>query len=665
MSKLSLSALNTSSAKSGGKWNVGVYHPYVDTYEYTWGSQQREGKNFVCLLVSLDNPEEYCTATLKKTNAVGPKFNQAPATYTEGKTFQMSKVVLVADAKSQYISTPLKQVVDLTKTTMQLGVDATAGLAQPSPSTTVANCSKLQANQYFDVTALVRAVGEIRSYQQGRSGFSVEILDGSLDETSQKTKVMPLMVYFDTERESTWKEAKALLEDCLKSKQAVSFFCIQGNKDSNEKFSFRTTRNSWFVKAIGHKADLLNGRAELHNLSEEHVEPFLLRQASRNWSQEQGKETCCKLLATFAQQPTGIAALDAGETLWQLNWLRVTPPSPTDDIKTKGGERLFFPLPMWDGSGHLTLRITEKPALQLAKVSTMEEFEQFQKEERLHFPMWVSAKVLRRPSKSTSPDASSAGQPADAFDCFVVDAAEQTFENAPTVESTKMLTLLDARLNNPDIVLPAALGMVHKSEHYALAVQYTAQTLPDELSHIAPSIAAPTVGATIVRPCGEIICLVESTSRSKPEKMEGGYKLVTENVSDLTYTGDVAAGRYTVTSFCTLDTVTDYKLDPARGQRSQAALISIAGVLEKDSDSAGQPVTNLLTNNVQLLTSSEAEALKLVMRKMIYFATTAAQMSSRKRSYDGWTEEESPAKAAACRTLGRSPTGPQLPEYKP
>jgi len=71
MSKLSLSALNTSSAKSGGKWNVGVYHPYVDTYEYTWGSQQREGKNFVCLLVSLDNPEECWTATLKKTNAVG------------------------------------------------------------------------------------------------------------------------------------------------------------------------------------------------------------------------------------------------------------------------------------------------------------------------------------------------------------------------------------------------------------------------------------------------------------------------------------------------------------------------------------------------------------------------------------------------------------------
>ena len=51
---------------------------------------------------------------------------------------------------------------------------------------------------------------------------------------------------------------------------------------------------------------------------------------------------------------------------------------------------------------------------------------------------------------------SSAAQPANPFDCFIVDAQEQDMSEAPTAVSMKMLRLLDSRFNTNDVVLPHA-----------------------------------------------------------------------------------------------------------------------------------------------------------------------------------------------------------------
>jgi hypothetical protein len=113
-----------------------------------------------------------------------------------------------------------------------------------------------------------------------------------------------------------------------------------------------------------------------------------------------------------------------------------------------------------------------------------------------------------------------------------------------------------------------------------------------------------------------------------------------------------------------LNTVTDFKLDPPRGAKSQAALVTLTDVLSTGEDNAAQPVTSLLVDTVQLLTPDEAKTLGPVLAKMIYFATLAGQIT-RKRELESWTAQENPAKASTCRHLGRSPTGPALPDYKP
>ena len=147
---------------------------------------------------------------------------------------------------------------------------------------------------------------------------------------------------------------------------------------------------------------------------------------------------------------------------------------------------------------------------------------------------------------------------------------------------------------------------------------------------------------------------------------DGGYKLVTRDVVDLLQTDSAAQPgaqrQFEITSFCTLDTVTDFKLDPPKGAKEQAALISVTGMINADTDSAEQPVKGLVVDDMLLLTPEEAKALKPMLIKMLYFAALAGQIS-RKRAREPWTPTENPADAALCRTLGRSPTGPPLPDY--
>ena len=124
--------------------------------------------------------------------------------------------------------------------------------------------------------------------------------------------------------------------------------------------------------------------------------------------------------------------------------------------------------------------------------------------------------------------------------------------------------------------------------------------------------------------------------------------------------------KYNLISFCNLDTVTQFKLDPQGRSKNQAALVSVTAVLDAGTDSTTQPVKDLLVDNVQLLATQESDAVKPILFKMLYSAALAGQISKKRQlagqTYD-WSLEENPAKASKCRVLGRSPTGPQLPDY--
>ena len=50
-----------------GEFKATVFDPWIDTYSYTWESQQRTSTAWRCILVSFDDPKLYCLGEFKKT----------------------------------------------------------------------------------------------------------------------------------------------------------------------------------------------------------------------------------------------------------------------------------------------------------------------------------------------------------------------------------------------------------------------------------------------------------------------------------------------------------------------------------------------------------------------------------------------------------------------
>ena len=334
---LPLSELNGASAKTGGEWAVYAFRPVEDNYEYTWQFKPRQGTNFIVTLVSADDSSQYCQAHCKKNARNGAKYEQVKKAMEHGRRFVMSKVSFVEDAKLAYISCPLKVVVDLFSTKMDACVETVCSVVQPAPTTTVAESAGLGGNQFFDVTALVQEVSNVTEHANNRSSFVVKIYDGSVDPLTNKVKVMPLKLYFDTTQSSgtvlavqSGDNMKALAEQHLQSKTALSFFCISGAQDDTGKFAFRSTKHTYITGAVGTKAEAMKESSVLHNLKPEDTVAFELQTATatRDWSLERANETRCGLLSTFSRTATGVKELDAGETIWQCNWVRINEPSP-------------------------------------------------------------------------------------------------------------------------------------------------------------------------------------------------------------------------------------------------------------------------------------------------------------------------------------------------
>ena len=677
---LSLDLLNKASVNTGATWEVCVMRVIEDKYEYMWHGKSRQGSNLFCILVSPTDPRQYCTGQYKKTKQNESKYQTLFTQLKKGGRFVMSKVVFHQDVKEKYISTPIKLVVDLSKTKLEAILGSAESAVQPSPTATVAGSNNLGSNQFFDLTALVREILEIRLHENNRSSFKILILDGSLDNDTKKVKALPLTLFFDTmpsspgsaEQPPGVEGMKAFLQEQLDNNGAVSFFCISGSQGDDGKFSFRTTKNTIIALAVGTKAEKLNNDAVLHNLKAGDTVAFELQTAgtARDWSIEHAMLTRCKILSTFAKTSTGVRDLDGAETIWQLNCAQISEPTEGQTIRSNDGARLWLPLTVRDDSGLIVLYITEQAVLKLANVVDAAEFEQLHLEGRLRFPFFCSVKIWRKPSKPSAaqPGPSAPGpaqsdpttvqQNSNDFDCFIVDAAEQDMKEGMSIHSNLLLTMLG---DSTDSVLPGMLEMIRKSEHYSLAVQYITQKVPPELTKACSKVEA---NLPMLRACSKVIVLIQSSKRSKVHGAgANGHKLVTDDVVDFISAGQSSVqNKYSLTSFCTLDNVTDFKLDPSGRAKTQAALINVTGVLEHDGDSAEQPVKSLLVDNVQLLSPEEALLYQERLKEMLYFAALGGQIS-RKKEREPWSPEVNPGKARKCKSLGRSPSGPALPDY--
>ena len=137
-------------------WQVDICNPCENKYGYTWKGKTRQGTNFLCILICASDPRQYCYAQFKKTFQNKRKYEEALKAYQNGARFKMSKVAFFEDANAAYVSSPLKTMVDLSNTKMELCIGAASSAVQPAPEATIAASTSLASNQFFDVTGFVQ-----------------------------------------------------------------------------------------------------------------------------------------------------------------------------------------------------------------------------------------------------------------------------------------------------------------------------------------------------------------------------------------------------------------------------------------------------------------------------------------------------------------------------
>ena len=138
--------------------------------------------------------------------------------------------------------------------------------------------------------------------------------------------------------------------------------------------------------------------------------------------------------------------------------------------------------------------------------------------------------------------------------------------------------------------------MIRKSLYYTLAVESPVPVIPEGLEARFVDVQSADM---IFRPCTQGLAFVESSEASVLEqKGDKGFMITTNNVKDLLHDGIDVPG-VQLTSFCNLDNLVDFKLDPPRTKsRKQAALVLVSSVLQ--STSAAQPAS-FTVDSVQLL----------------------------------------------------------------
>ena len=625
-----------------GTWEVAVYHPEIYEYSYQWNGKAVQQRVFRCMLVSTTKPHAYCVGEVRGGKARPQAREEALEKFKEGLIFRISKVALGKEGKKQYMHAPHKVVVDL-GSTQAVPVQARPGAhLVPAPATTVAECAGFSMDQQFDITALIKDISEPRPGGMAQGGprvvSDVTLVDGTVND-GVATAIIVTVFANAPDGGSLFR----MLRQAHAEGSAVTLFRVGGRGTEDQRYVFQSTRDFFAVLLKNPKAESLMEKATAHMAAPVDVleQPeWRTHETGVDYEATLGKETTCALLKHMLRV-RAIPGLEDGETVWQLNWVRVEEPQQGATIRTTDGNRIWIKVTLRDFTGQLVgLYMREKAALALSGTQDADEFEAAFQNGDLWFPQIASVKIARRvralgtPKKSAaaldslSSDAQRGSCDFDGVDAIIVEAAAQELGEAPTQQSRALLPALNLCGPEVDRVFPSHLSSVEKSPQYSLVVRI----------------------GTVKHPCAQALGLVVSKQKTRMEQLGEGFRMVTEGVVDALSPEDPP---FTLVAFCSLANSPSFRLDPPGSAREQAALVLIT---DRPSSSM------FLVESVQLLAPSQKDATKAALQQLVTFAAESLEghVGKRGTALGAWSEAASPAAAAKCRRLGRSPTGPPL-----
>lgn len=278
-----------------------------------------------------------------------------------------------------------------------------------------------------------------------------------------------------------------------------------------------------------------------------------------------------------------------------------------------------------DGTGSVHLYMREQAALALAQVDDKGAFQSGHAQDALNFPSKASVEIYRKASGSHIPEARGKGHATEEPYSYIIAAAEQALENAPSERPHRAVEHTGAYEARQEFLRPCS----------AAHGQRRSTLWPDSRSP-APRQSGKQSASALV--------LISATSASQMGHLNEGYQLIAENVKGQFNDAVVC----TLVSVCSLTSAPDYQLKPKRGQQVHLAIATIVDVL--DPGSAVKPPSFLATS-IDKINDDTAAVLPDHMSRALLFAALAAEAQSRSDSA-AWTDTCSPANVSKRRRLG-------------
>ena len=110
---------------------------------------------------------------------------------------------------------------------------------------------------------------------------------------------------------------------------------------------------------------------------------------------------------------------DTTETMFQINHARVLEPKANENVYTNSGDRLFPMVRVIDHSGAFSIRMRQKPALELSGQSSKEDFADLISKGALNFPILCSLRIAVRKNSNSE------GTTEERLDAVIVEATQQ------------------------------------------------------------------------------------------------------------------------------------------------------------------------------------------------------------------------------------------------
>ena len=226
--------------------------------------------------------------------------------------------------------------------------------------------------------------------------------------------------------------------------------------------------------------------------------------------------TTCELLGTtiwsgvelMQTQASGGDAAEKTPALFQINHARIIEPSSSDNLLTKGQERLFPVARIVDRTGALELRMREKVALELSGQISKEDFIHEAESGGLNYPILCSVRVLVK--KTTASGNAGAAEHNEELSASIVATEPQSLEAeaAPNKSWMELQAFLNVLPLSTERMIVAPVAAIRCSPHGGMVVSLGGK----------------------VRHCSCVLTFIAHTGKSHVDTLPSGHRIVSNDI---------------------------------------------------------------------------------------------------------------------------------------